>query len=268
MLAHKRKKENDVIGPSTGWMKWINRFFRFILYPFIHPKTFVLLLILLAAGLLAWPMSQGIKHENLKDWYTEKAATYYGKAKLHIADSYLGELWNKFNIGATPPKAVVTEQPQVIKTLEDKPTYSPSPRNLKRQTFQKVEKKLPETVAQSDDKINPDNEEPYFKRNNSLELNYLEKPRKISGVLEILNANEVMLGARKLFLYGIYVPPSSDNGLNAEIFLRKNYAGKNVDCYIGAYAKSGEGTAICIFGEENINRKLVDVGLSQNVSLF
>ena len=47
-----------------------------------------------------------------------------------------------------------------------------------------------------------------------------------------------------------------------------HYGGKNVDCYIGAYAKSGQGTAICVIDGININQKLVDAGFSQNVSLF
>ncbi len=266
MFSRKRKKENDIIGPSTGWMKWINRFFRFILYPFIHPKTFIILLVLILVAIFAWPMSQGVKPEALKSWYGEKYTQYYEMAKSYIVGSYLEKILPNKN---TSNYETVTDNRQIFKVTKNNLSDYQVPNKLNRKAFQTTDDKQNNEEVVVENKQNTSlSDEPYFKKNSTLDLSYLEKPRKISGVLEIVNANEIKLGARKFFLYGIYVQPSSDKGLNAEIFLRKNYAGKSVDCYVGAYAKSGEGTAICIIDGVNINRKLVDVGLSQNVSLF
>ncbi len=265
MLSRKRKNENNVIGPSTGWMKWINRFFRFILYPFIHPKAFVILLVLVLAAVIVWPISQGVQPEDLKKWYGEKYNQYSDVVRSHIAGSYLEKIIpdkKKINDNVAPVVRPKFEAPK------QKMADYKSPQKNRRKAFQKVEINKDKQNVEVRKRVSSSYNGPDFKRNNSLDLNYLENPRKVSGVLEVVNANEVMLGARRLFLYGIYVPPSSDKGLNAEIFLRKNYGGKNVDCYIGAYAKSGQGTAICVIDGININQKLVDAGFSQNVSLF
>ena len=46
-MGLRRSKSDDYIGPSTGVMKWVNKFFRFILFPFIHPLFFVIILAVL-----------------------------------------------------------------------------------------------------------------------------------------------------------------------------------------------------------------------------
>ena len=38
-MFSRRKKNDDRLGPSTGWVKWATKFFRFILYPFIHQES-------------------------------------------------------------------------------------------------------------------------------------------------------------------------------------------------------------------------------------
>ena len=76
------------------------------------------------------------------------------------------------------------------------------------------------------------------KRN--LPLIYLDEPKEVIGVTKVYNANEIEVDGTYIFLYGIYVNPETELGLEAKKFLEnvvKNqvvrvsgYCNRNVLC--------------------------------------
>lgn len=55
------------------------------------------------------------------------------------------------------------------------------------------------------------------KRN--LPLIYLDEPKEVIGVTKVYNANEIEVDGTYIFLYGIYVNPETELGLEAKKFL-------------------------------------------------
>jgi hypothetical protein len=107
-----------------------------------------------------------------------------------------------------------------------------------------------------------------FTPNKNLNLIYVETPKKITGMMTVINANEVLVDSTEIFLYGIYTPLSSILATKAAAYMVDSYDGKQVDCYIGAYTQENKATAICIHEGKNINKDLVEQKLSQNINLF
>ena len=100
-----------------------------------------------------------------------------------------------------------------------------------------------------------------------LNLRYLDKPEKISGMAVVINANEIKVWDATLFLHGVYVSPYDSKGKRAKSFLIDIINGKNIECLIQAYTYQSIPTAICEVDGVNINRQLVDLGYSKNVAL-
>ena len=75
----RRKRDEDVIGPSTGWVKWATRFFRFVLYPFIHPLWFLIGLVILAVVIVGVPSYHGVPFDGIPGWYGKHWNKYYSQ---------------------------------------------------------------------------------------------------------------------------------------------------------------------------------------------
>lgn len=268
MFGRSRRRDNDIIGPSTGLMKWVNKFFRFILFPFIHPLWFVAGIIILAIAALAVPSYYGIEFENTADWYKNKIDQHYHQAEGIINDKVVQPLMTKAETeikkmsGSGINAKAVSKKPGKAEMV----AYE-SPQVASRRVFQKAQEVPVDVKATLENKSAPVREEVYFKRNTSLGLTYLEQPRKTSGVAEVVNANELKIGGNLLFLYGIYAAPASEEGIAAMQYLQKGIEGKEIDCFVGAYTADGTATAICIYNGININQRLVDLNYSKDVSL-
>ena len=94
-----------------------------------------------------------------------------------------------------------------------------------------------------------------------------QQPEKLSGNAVIVNANELIVDGKGLFLFGIYADPLSPRGVEAKRFLEQTVSGKTVDCEIPAYTYQSVPTGICKAGEISLNHALVDNGYSKNVAL-
>lgn len=103
------------------------------------------------------------------------------------------------------------------------------------------------------------------KRN--LPLIYLDEPKEVIGVTKVYNANEIEVDGTYIFLYGIYVNPETELGLEAKKFLENVVKNQVVRCSIVAYTFQDIATGMCYVGGENINQMLVTHKFSKNVAL-
>ena len=261
-MFSKKRKRDDVIGPSTGWVKWATRFFRFILYPFIHPLWFIVSLVIIAVLVIGIPSYYGVEFETIPQWYGQQWNKYYNKTGLAVKDKVdplksIAEAEIKKMVGRGINVKAVEKKPG----REELVVYD-APKVLNRKIFEQAQEVPVDVKATitSDQKV-------VFKRYDNLGLVYLEIPQKIEGTAKIINANELKVKNERLFLYGIYVDPSSEQGIKTSKYLQDEFGDKEIECWIGAYSNKGMPTAICKYQGININQRLVDLKYSTNVSL-
>ena len=96
---------------------------------------------------------------------------------------------------------------------------------------------------------------------------YTKQPRVIKGEIFVVNVNEIKINGEQMFLYGIYNEPTSDLGMRGALYLQNIVKGKESECRVVAFTENAELTAVCVTGDVNINRKLLDMGFSKNISL-
>lgn len=267
MIMRSKKRNDDEIGPSRGLMKWVNRLFRLILYPFIHPWWFAGIVIAAVLAAVAVPIYFGVAVENIPNWYFAQFGKHYTKAEAVLVEKVVA-----------PLKSTVEEKVQLLSGQGSKDTVivkAPKKETLvdynnlqavNRRAFQKAQE-IPVDVKKTLQASRKEKANVSFKRNENLELVYLEEPRRIDGVIEVVNANEIKIDGEMFFLYGIYASMASEQGKNAAKYLQDNVGGQAAECYVGAYTKGGIGTVICIYQGKNINQQLVDLGYSEDVSL-
>lgn len=267
MFGKSKRRDNDSIGPSTGLMKWINKFFRLIFYPFIHPLWFFSGVAILAIAIVALPAYYGIGFENMPQWYQQQFEKHYSKAEKIISDKVVQPIADK----AESEIKKMTGSGINVKTVNKKPGKAEminyeNPQIYNRRVFQKAQEVPVDAKATIENNASQP-EQVYFKRNESLGLSYVKIPQKISGEATIINANELKIEGQVLFLYGIYAAPATAEGLAAMQYLQNNIGGKVVDCYAGAYTADKTATVICFYNGININQRLVDLKYSKDVSL-
>jgi len=279
-----KKQQEEKIGPSKGIMKWINKFFRFILYPFIHPKTFLLLLLIVAAIILVPWQVYKVELGDIPQWYakvfhvgykktsgwieplknkvvdkyndmTENALTKAEEAKTKAADDMVD-----YNVQSQAERPSFQEET----VNEEKPVVSAE---INTDANNAVEQVLPS--AQSDNVqeiVTENNVKLNYKRDDGAGLSYLNVPQKIDGRFTVINANDILVGSNEIMLYGIETYEQKKN--SAREYLLINFDRKNIECYIVAYNAARKAMAICFAGEMNINREMVDSGYSKNVNLY
>lgn len=103
---------------------------------------------------------------------------------------------------------------------------------------------------------------------NDLPLNFLKEPQEVEGQAMIINSNELDIDGKIILLYGVYVAPNSSIGFKAKSLLEEKVKNKLVQCVIVATTKQDIATAVCFVDDENLNKLLVDKGLSENVALY
>ena len=73
----RRRESDDYIGPSKGVMKWVNKFFRFVLFPFIHPLIFVILLVVLGGSIVGIHHFAGVPYKDIPLWVVNQGKKIY-----------------------------------------------------------------------------------------------------------------------------------------------------------------------------------------------
>lgn len=279
-----RKKIDDIIAYNKGPMKWLNIFLRFVLYPLIRPKIFFgSIAAILIITIIIPKYVFNVEFSDMPTWQLEKIKqwskqTYqyiipttkkiYNQPLSFIKSNDKSVQQNKsedivdYNI--KPQKERIIFDVSIQNTINDSietPSENSEP-NIK--NYNEVD--IP-SVPTKEQQISID-KEIKFTPNKNLNLIYVETPKKITGMMTVINANEVLVDSTEIFLYGIYTPLSSILATKAAAYMVDSYDGKQVDCYIGAYTQENKATAICIHEGKNINKDLVEQKLSQNINLF
>lgn len=272
-MFHHKKKDED-IGPSTGIMKWINKFFRFILAPFIHPLFFISLLIIAAILFVIPCQIYKISPHDIPQWYYGLLSKGY-----HQTGELLAPLTGKITTGDSTTDWNSANNESQNKSSDDIVDYAVQPQAV-RPSFQSPEEDdtsasntAPTAAVVNSDTPYPavapsvDDNQPkiYFKRAEN-GYTYLDKPYKISGRFTVISANDILVGSDEIFLFGIDFP--AENKAQAVEYMMINFDKKNVECYVGAYNSNQKGAAICFYEDRNINQKMLDEGLAQNISLY
>lgn len=284
MFGHKRRTD-DEIGPSKGFMKWLNRLLRFVLYPVMHPLKFFVILVVVLIVLIGIPSYLGITFDDIGTWYGDKLEAGYKQAKVWSAE----HLWAKVVQNDLSVSEDVSWKPKIVadetETIKADLVAYEAPKAYERRVFSQAQEvpvdvagtleqnKTAENTSQEPERVSVKDEAAHpaerivFRRKDFLKLIYLDQPQELRGVVQVVNANELQIGGTYVLLYGIYVDPKSSLGRQAMQYLERTFAGKEVYCQIGAYTPERTATAICLCEGVNINQKLVDLAYSRDVSL-
>ena len=279
--------KNDDIGPSKGLKALVNKTVMFILYPLRKPKSFIILMLVLAAIIgvvFGVPVYYGAKPEEVHKWYIEK---YKSFDMANIAEIVKPKVEEK---GID----MLVELPQDVQ-----------PQPSRRQGFGRATGNSTQTVdilaSQADDVVSIDTIERFepiiiaattvtdtnslnfpanvkattdsegfvsiTKESTEASLNYLNEQKEIVGEARVLNANEMVIDNTYIFLHGIYSNPRNQRGVKAGVFLKSALKGETVRCEIIAYTDENAATAECYVGNVSINRIMVEKGYSDKVSL-
>ena len=264
MVRKKRRSEDDAFGPSKGWVKWLGKFFRLLLYPFIKPVYFFSTLIVVVVVLVAIPSYHGVKASDFLNWYKQVFARYYQKSEKAVKNVFVKDE----KVNAFKNLSLKHDNDWNLKKDSDKNDmvdYT-SPETYNRKIFEKAADVTVDVNATINNAVNKKNLY-RFRRNDTIGLNYLVDPQDVKGMVTVINANELVVGDVELFLYGIYVDPASEKGELAKRYLLEEVDGKEVECKIVAYSQDNIPTAICVIGDKSINQLLVDLEYSADVTL-
>ena len=285
-----RRREENNIGPMKGWAAFFHKIAMFVLFPLRKPLIFFPLLIILYLA----PTFRGVKPAEVHLWYWQKIKQYTLAATDFVSEKSKDVLPKDFKI--TMP-SMGEKQPETkgIDKLVDFPSVDVNAN--RRAIFEKASGApvQPIDITQTDDydynqetEASEDEEETavvapapisddelaekvheakqkQVKRN--LPLIYLDEPKEVIGVTKVHNANELEVDGTYIFLYGIYVNPDTEQGIQAKKFLENIVKNQMVRCSIVAYTFQDIATGMCYIGNQNINQMLVTNKFSKNVAL-
>ncbi len=262
MIRRRRERDDDYIGPLRGWPKFFHRLFLLITFPLRKPLWTLLILLIL----FLVPTFRGVKPAEVHLWYWQHFKNSSDAISTTVADKAK-------TITDNLPIAVVSESENQPAKVVEMPVKKSS-----RTVFEQAKSApvvVPEAVQNTVQVVSREPETAVLPANvaqaepvkKKLPLKYLEKPQTVSGMATIISANELKIGSAEMFMHGIYADPKSANGAAAFEFLYSETLNKNVSCQIVAYTYQGVATAICSVDGMNLNRELINRGLSKNVAL-
>ena len=134
-----------------------------------------------------------------------------------------------------------------------------------------VEKKESLSTPESEDKVKELEEQApallLYRKVEGLGLNYLKTPILLEGEAVVYGANELYVKDTYLYLYGIYTDPIKYDDQEVTQYMRDLASGQNLQCLIVAYTADNVATGLCFLGDENLNQKLVDKNMADNIAL-
>lgn len=268
-MAFKRRERDDYIGPSTGLMKWANKFFRFVLFPFIHPLFFIILLVVLGGSIVGIHHFANIGYREIPSWIITKNVNAWNNLVQKFDKDFMFSVSDNIN----KISSKVEDVAENIKSADIKSsTNNKIIRAVDRKAFKKVQNEsvkveiTGEGKSIEDRKINSKSLF-YFEHDNTSGLTYRKEPRIVKGSASVVNVNEININGENMLLYGIYSLPESQKGKNGALFLQNMIEGKEIECHIVAFTQNAELTAMCAVDGISINHKMVDLGYSKNINL-
>jgi len=277
-MFRRRQKDDDYLGPSRGLAKLFHRTMMFLLWPLRHPIWFVLLLLVMFLA----PTFRGVKPAEVHLWYWGHIKNMFSTVGTAVSDKtkeIMPELSNvslpSITVKSTANKAVPVPEvvempvPESRRKMFEKAKAVPVAIDIMQQNNVAKAPVQPQ-VPSSETNAAPTKakaDETVAVQKKKLALVYVSEAKFIHGPAVVVNANELRVNRESVILYGIYVDPNTQKGQEAKIFLDKTIAGKTVNCRVEAYTYQGVATAICLIDSVNLNKKLVEMGYSKNVSL-
>ena len=267
----RRRKSEDYIGPSTGVMNWVNKIIRFLLFPFIHPLCFVIILAVLGGAIVGIHYFADVAYKDIPSWVVVQSKSVFGEVSKKVDISFISKISDKIS-NATDKSGKVLQQKGVV----EKDVVSQKIKST-RETVRAVDRKAfrraqdnPIDVKATLERGQADYQNVglfAFKRNDTLGLTYRKEPRVVKGSVEVINVNEIKINGEQMFLYGIYSQSTSPRGIDGAVYLKSLVMDKEVECHVVAFTQNAELTAVCAVDGISINHKMIDMGFSQNVSL-
>lgn len=263
-----RRKSDDYIGPSTGLMKWVNKLFRFVLFPFIHPLFFITLLVVLGGIFVGIHYYANVGYREVPSWIFTQSKDIWNVITKKFDKDFVTSVSDNINKFSSKAENVV----EMVKPAQVKSSTNNIVRAVDRKAFRKTQD------ASADVKLAIE-EENYkskemsagslfeFKRDTTIGFTYRKEPRIIKGTAFVINANEINIDGEDMLLYGIYSSPESQKGKDAALFLKNMIKNKEVECHVVAFTQNAELAAMCAVDGFSINHKMVDMGYSKNISL-
>ncbi len=298
-MVRRRTKEDDYLGPSKGLAKIMHRSVMLVLYPISHPVRFLLILL----TLYLVPTFMGVKPAEVHLWYWKHIKTSSTEVGTIVSDKTkdiipelpkieMPSIKVKSTVEKTASAAKVVDMPikESRRKMFEKAKSAPVAIDIMQQNTKPsapsegestdnsatlpVIPEAPAVVVSTTEPV-PSQMQTEQQNNGSNEkrgqkkpvLRYLDTPEFIAGPVSVLNANELIVNGKQLFLHGIYVDPRSPKGLEARTFIEKTVASRPVNCRIEAYTYQNVPTAVCIIDGINLNNALVENGYSKSVSL-
>jgi len=271
-----------------GFAKFLHKCFIFVTYPFRHPMKFIIATLVIVIFLILWPLLKGVDFTDIPDWYTQKFESITNTSqKLTVTfketpvfkvkqrpekfakkiELKHASITQKLPKEKTPepqvqeinePKKYATWHIQIEEQKKNKSEQEKQEENVSSSSSPKIEIKKQE--QESETKIS-------FKKIDGLPLIYLNTPEFVSGAAMVYGPNELFISDTYLYLYGIYTDPLKYDSKRAGNYLRELISGEKIECYIVAKTLDNIATAICLKGDQNINKSLVDAGFADDVAL-
>ena len=265
-MVIRRKKSDDYIGPSTGVMKWVNKLCRFVLFPFIHPLIFVILLAVLGGSVVGIHHFSGVAYKDIPSWVVDFGEKLYKDISSNEGGDFISNVSDK--AVSTIKNAVNTDKEtskKVVRAIDRKAFSTNS--NVVGKTIEADVVKANDEVKKEEVVIANSGELFEYYKHPELGYVYSKNPRVIKGKILVVDANKIKINGEEMLLYGIYVDPSSETGIKASSYLQKMVKEKEAECRVVAFTQYADLTAICVVNGVNINRKLFNMGLSQNIGI-
>ena len=296
----KRNNKDENLRPLKGWVKFLHRLGRLLLFPLRRPLITLLVLLILFLA----PTFRGVKPITVPQWYASQIVKAYNKVLVwwgsRQPEVTPGEF--KFHPEEAAPAPVVpsefpmptepqdTNAPNILDVLrgEDEKESSEKSQTESQPQVQSQEevKEQPELEPlvdiknekamdfdkelKSQKKINipkDDSLYDYPKDKKVYGLKYLDFPHEIIGKAKVYNNNEIEVNGEFILIYGVYVHPFTVQGERATEYLKDMIENKTVTCGVIAYTEQNVATGICYFNGVNINQDMIQKGYTKNIAL-
>lgn len=285
-----------------GWDKFIYNAYMILTFPVRKWWIILSVLATILLVLIIIPTMDGVKKENIIDWYKAKwAHSDVNRAKNETIAKISKKMNNlkdgaknmlsassqesaaeenkkesdlvSWNVAEFKKAKYVPQENSIIHSsqkVQDKNTFALIKEQMKRNTIAnaKTENKKNNTSAISNAPLEEKNDAVYYEVRTDLNLAYLDEPETISGEATIAGANELYVGEDFVYLYGIYTSPRKYDINEAKAFLQNMTQNQEIECEVVAYSTQNYAkTALCFVNGVLINKQMVIEGLADNIAL-
>ena len=279
-------KSGSYFARRSGLPGILRKMFLFLTYPFRHWGFLLFVLLVLVALYFVPVYWYKVPRSEIFDWYRGKVlqmqqvktvdAEKKGTDELVYSESPATAAVGRRGFGQSAGGGIQTvdvlsnEAADVVEvaseTVDIEETEAAVLANVQ-ENAEKIEVKKEKILEQAEQQQQKMNAKFVYQSGEYTELDYLESPLKIEGTAKVINANEMMIDETYVFLYGIYANPRTENGVRAQVLLKKVLDDKKVVCNVLAYTKSDKtATAECFVDGESINQFLIEKGYSEKVA--